>query len=501
MKLIFTIAWRNLMRHRGKSIVIGIILFMGSILMTVGNGFISGMQRGLEQNIVEGFTGHLVLVSDKQEGDNVILDMMGKTVEPISNISTIDSVLATQSYIDKWLPIGKNMAMAINEEGGMPDYVYITGVDFDRYQKFFKGNMTPIQGRLLKPGEVGVLIPTGWQKQFCQYTNLWFNCENCPLDTAAIPPEIKKNMSDLVVKNSVVYMGMNAENTTTDIRLGVKGIIKYRSLNNIWGSFPIVDIESYRTCMGYFSKANQSAPVSKTAMGLLSVDEKNIESFFSDAGGSESVNQEKISIVDTSRKDDINDGIYNLVLVKLKNGSKINQATASLNNLAKKDKLGLRAIPWNKAAGMLGSMAILVKVVLFTFVMFIFFVAIIIIINTLTMMAIERTTEIGMMRAVGAQKGFISSMFFAETALLSFVFGGIGIGVGVIVIRILSLLKLTSNNDFIQIIYGGDTLQPFLSFGDLAMVICQLIFVTLIAMAYPIIAARRITPLEAVSRD
>jgi ABC-type lipoprotein release transport system permease subunit len=63
MSLAFTIAWRNLWRHRGKSIVIGVILFLGALLMTVGNGLISGMEKGLAENIVNSFTGDIVVIS------------------------------------------------------------------------------------------------------------------------------------------------------------------------------------------------------------------------------------------------------------------------------------------------------------------------------------------------------------------------------------------------------------------------------------------------------
>ena len=76
MKLIVKIALRNIMRHKGKSVVIGLILFIGALLMTVGNGIVSGMNTGLQKNIVEGFCGDAVLVSDKQESDNLLLDLM-----------------------------------------------------------------------------------------------------------------------------------------------------------------------------------------------------------------------------------------------------------------------------------------------------------------------------------------------------------------------------------------------------------------------------------------
>ena len=65
---------------------------MGALLMTVGNGVISGMDKGLQKNIVTGFSGDIVLVSDKQESDNVFIEFMGKAIEPINNFKQIDTV-------------------------------------------------------------------------------------------------------------------------------------------------------------------------------------------------------------------------------------------------------------------------------------------------------------------------------------------------------------------------------------------------------------------------
>ena len=78
--LIWRLAWRNLWRHRGRSIVVGGILFLGALLLTFGNGVVSGMERGLERQVVESFTGDVVVMSDKQEDDNAFLTMMGLLV-------------------------------------------------------------------------------------------------------------------------------------------------------------------------------------------------------------------------------------------------------------------------------------------------------------------------------------------------------------------------------------------------------------------------------------
>ena len=79
--LVFKIAWRNILRHKGKSIIIGSILFLGALIMTLGNATAIGMQKGVEQNIVRGFTGHIILVSDQETKDNVLFTPMAKPLK------------------------------------------------------------------------------------------------------------------------------------------------------------------------------------------------------------------------------------------------------------------------------------------------------------------------------------------------------------------------------------------------------------------------------------
>jgi putative ABC transport system permease protein len=146
-------------------------------------------------------------------------------------------------------------------------------------------------------------------------------------------------------------------------------------------------------------------------------------------------------------------------------------------------------------------MAVLIKTSLFVFVMFLFFVAIIIIVNTLSMAALERTSEIGMMRAVGARKSFIRLMFLGETGVLSAVFGGAGILVGIITVNIVAVFNISTGNDMVQLLFGGDTFRPYLSLLDIGLALIQLVIVTIIAVIYPVRLASNIKPLDAISRD
>jgi ABC-type lipoprotein release transport system permease subunit len=269
-----------------------------------------------------------------------------------------------------------------------------------------------------------------------------------------------------------------------------------------------VDIESYRQCLGYFSASEKAVELPADQKSLLALDNANLDDMFSDNAlivkdTKKTVMPLKIdrSTATAVQPVDIDAGAYNMVLVFFKPGTQLDKGIKDLNATLKDAKLGARAVSWKKSIGPLGNMAVLIKAALFVFVMFLFFVAIIIIVNTLSMAALERTSEIGMMRAVGAKKGFISSMFFGETAILSGVFGGAGIVTGVIAVKLLTLSHITSDNDMIQLLFGGDTFRPFLSAGDIGIAIIQLAIVTGIAVLYPLKVARNITPLDAISRD
>lgn len=513
MNLIIKISWRNIMRHKGKSIVIGVILFLGALLMTVGNGVISGMDRGMQKNIVEGFTGDALIISEKQESDDVLMEMMGKAVAPIENFKQIDSALAKLPYIKKRLPVGKNFAMALNSDGAIADGVFVLGVDFRQYRDFFGDNLKLIEGNFPeKNNEPFALIPTGWRKQYGEYYSVILTPERCKPDTSTLGKEILERINDMQIQHDIVYMGMSTENTTTDIRVPVNAIVKYRSLNTIWGMFPILDIESYRECLGYFSAKDKGADIKKEDELLLSASSESIDDMFSGADMFETedngrdaitLTEGSLATVKQVREEeiDLNDGTFNMILLRFADKANLEQTVKALNKDLSELNLGVRVITWKKAAGIIGSMAVLIKTSLFVFVMFLFFVAIIIIVNTLSMAALERTSEIGMMRAVGARKSFIRLMFLGETAVLSAVFGGAGIVLGIIIVNIVAAFNISTNNDMVQLLFGGDTFRPFLSLLDIGLALIQLVIVTLIAVIYPIRVASNIKPLDAISRD
>ncbi len=360
----------------------------------------------------------------------------------------------------------------------------------------------------MKNNERGILVTTGSRKQMYDRQDFWVVPEGGKLNPDTLTPEAKENIKRLPVRSDVVLMGSSSENTTVDVRVPVRGIVKYEYLNDYWENFNILDIESFREAFHYVTADDAAVEITQEKKAILQAE--NLEdSLFGDAAvvkpadtGANVYRVENLIGKKIVKKNlDLDAGAYNVVFVKLRDDRALSRDVARINHALQAAGADARAVTWKKATGQLADMATIIRTALFVFVIFIFFVAIIIIMNTLSMAAMERVTELGMMRAVGAHKSFIAVMFFSETAFLSFLFGGAGIIAGVISVYVLGALEITTTNKILQLLFGGSVFHPVLDFWDIFTGVVELAAVTVFATIYPIRVARRITPLEAIARD
>src|SRR6202030_3572326 len=97
-----------------------------------------------------------------------------------------------------------------------------------------------------------------------------------------------------------------------------------------------------------------------------------------------------------------------------------------IGEVSKSEGLDLRAVTWQKAAGNLGQFVFVAKAALYFAVFIIFAVALVIINNAVMMATLQRVREIGTMRAIGAQRGFVLALVLLETLLLGVAFGSVG---------------------------------------------------------------------------
>ena len=114
--------------------------------------------------------------------------------------------------------------------------------------------------------------------------------------------------------------------------------------------------------------------------------------------------------------------------------------------------------------------------------------------NTMTITLLERTEEIGIMKAIGASKSDISLMFIMESTLMGFLgaVGGVGIGyIGGLVINILINAVATR--------FGGEAVSLFYSPLWFVMTVIGFgAFVGFLTGVFPARSASRIDALDAL---
>jgi putative ABC transport system permease protein len=501
--LTLKIAWRSLLRHKAKSLVIGVILFLGAFIMTLGDATAIGMRRGIEDNMVKSFTGNVVLVSDEETKDNVLFTPMMKPLKILKDYDQVRAVLQQQPFVKNFIPMTRGGLSVLG--GQEMNFMVTFGCNFDDFQRVFGNPIKPVEGRLLHNGDRGILLNAEGRKDQYKSQGYWLVPQGTQLDKANLSDEAKKE-PDLETRDTLALEGFGEVNST-NMDVPVVGIMRFKSLNTSFRQISIMDIETYRQLFGYYTAEDVVQKLPPKEDALLSAGEDTLfggGNIYSTGATSSNVTQLEKEIrapVTVTRKINFDEAAYNYISVLLKPGVNTDSAVAKLKKVMKDNNLPVKVLSWKKASGQVASTADVLQTIIYVFVILLFFVAVIIIMNTLSMNALERTEEFGMMRAVGAQKTFITKMFLAETFSLSLVFGGAGILIGVIGTWVVRALHIGSGgSEIFELIFGGEVFRPTLGFVGLVVGIIGLAVVTVLAVVYPVRVARKITPLDAINR-
>jgi putative ABC transport system permease protein len=119
------------------------------------------------------------------------------------------------------------------------------------------------------------------------------------------------------------------------------------------------------------------------------------------------------------------------------------------------------------------------------FVVIIFAFTSIAVVNTLTMIALQRGRELGLLRLVGGTRGQVRSMARWEAALIITI--GLGVGLAIAAAALLPLSHALTGS-----------IRPYVPLGQLAAILGVSALLALLALALPTRRALRARPVEAV---
>ena len=501
MPVTLRIAFRNLFEHKSKSLIIGILLALGAFVLVVGNSFIDASRQGIRTAFTDNYTGDVFVSGISSEGAVSLFGVTsvgGLAATPV--IPDFDKVLATikaSPIVDKATGIATGYALVTRGDEPKPAdtsskdendpasrFLFLFGIDARDYWTVFN-SIDIASGSALKPGQTGLVIN---EKQLAKISK-WMGRE--------------LGIGDKIVVQGFSSSGMKIRELTI--------VATYRQKGD--GASPeqmaFVDIDTLRVMAGMTVGSNEAITLTKSETSMLSTD--NTDALFGDnlfdpaptnAGFNEKLIQSQLA--DTTAREKANTadtGAWQFIVIKTKNHAGVPALIKSLNASFQKEGIAAVAGDWQKAAGPYGQSVDVIRIVFTIAIAILSIVAIIIIMNTFVISVIERTGEIGTMRAIGAEKGFIRKLFAAEAVVLSLIFSTIGAFLGMGFVAILRALRLEAGNTFLEVLFGGKYLSPFVTPASFFLAIVAMIAVGYIAHLYPVSVALKIQPVRAMQQD
>lgn len=493
MSVIAKIAVRNILRHRAKTLIIGILITIGITVLIVGNSLMETASRGIERTYIESYTGHIVITGRHDGGLSLMgletADSLDATVPTIPSFDEVWEYVTSLPYVKAVNP--QATAMALVDLGEKRYFTQAFGIDPALYTQMFPDNIEILSGRMLAPGEEGILL------------------------SEKVASSLKDGDREVAPGDMILLTGMSQTAGIKVREVPVRGVFRFRQSNPALDYVSLVDITNVRALAGMNLSSLAAAELTEVEHALLSdLDEDllfggALDDFF---GGAvvEAVDvatgvlneDELLAGFDRSGMEGLlpaeESNAWHFILVKLEDGVNPLVAMMQLQQFFAERGIDAMAANWLTGAGSIALLATGTRTVFNVIVLVIAVVAVIIIMNTLVISVTERTTEIGTMRALGAQKRFVRRMIVWETVFTAGIFGLLGVVVGLIVLWILGATGIEAPNVFFEILFGGKVLHPAPSPGAIVASLVVVIAIGVVASLYPVRIALKIQPVKAM---
>jgi putative ABC transport system permease protein len=532
MPLLLRIALRNLGEHKIKSIIVAGLIALGMFLLILSSSVIETAKAGIERTFIKGFSGHILVGPPSPSGAAPNLFPGSGFSMDMTLPATVPAYPQVLEALEQWPGVvqvsPQVFAMAqVQMADTWMAYLGAFAYDQAKYKAMFPDNLRIIEGQDLLTGETGMLLPNKLYRDF-RYKAME---EFLPALRQRFPVETT-GLSDLQVKEAITqgaYVLLAAEQQILDsatIKVGdslrlvafgsgtrikrvpVRGIYEFSVSNTAIDDFAMLDLDSARYLMGLVVGAATPVVVPAEAVAFLADDWDSDDFFANDSLQVLHVATQPTSLTaydnllgdmdearDLSRSDS---GAWHYMVLRLADGVDVASTIVAMNQWFVDQGIGVQAVNWEGAAGNVATLIVAVQAMINVLIIMIACISLFIIMNTMVASIIERTGEIGTMRALGAQKSFVRRLFLTETFILSGLGGTIGLVLGTLVIAILHATGLPAGHELLQMAFGGKVLYPVLSLGSVAGALAIIMSVAWLSSLYPTALALKVSPLKAM---
>jgi len=198
---------------------------------------------------------------------------------------------------------------------------------------------------------------------------------------------------------------------------------------------------------------------------------------------------------------EIESGVVIQAAVRLDSMDRLDEAKAEIQARLNAAGLNAQVVDWRAASGMVGQFIGVIWAVLVSAIFIIFLVTLVIVNNSMVMATLDRTREIGAMRAIGAQKRYILTMLVIESLVLGFGFGFVGVLLGSGLVLAIGQIGIPAFTDELYFLFAGPALYPVLKAAHFLVAFGVVMAVVVASVFYPARLAMKVQPVEAMGKE
>ena len=452
-------------------------------VLLLGNSISDAINSGYRELYTEYLTGHVTISAAAKQSFTVFGSealLMGEFLVPPVLLGYEELVREARQVSGVKRTAGLVTVAARVEIAGKAQSQPLFGVDFSEYAALFP-RLRLIRGNLPAPGQPAILIH---ESRFAELT--------------------RALGSEPALGSPVLLSVFNAYSFTIR-EVPLAGVFSYPVSDRLLDRVGLVDVQTARSLNGYVygSRNQEAAPevasssldemfavADELAPAVGSLDPREIESRLGSAESS------------GARAPETQEGAWNFLLIRL--ASEIGDAGTGriARELSRAGLPGTEQVQvrdWRHSAGGNAMLIWIVQILLNSGLIFIAAGAAIVAVNALALSVLERTREIGTMRAIGASRGRVGFMISAETLVLVAGAGVLGIGAGIVLVALLNLLRIHLSNPVLQALFGGARLAGRLSGTLIVNHFLLSLALGLVSVAYPLRKCLKIIPVRAMA--
>lgn len=470
---------------RKSSIVIVLFITFAVCLFCLANAVFDSTEQGVQTNYVASFTGDFIV----RPKAKIQQSLFGDETPVTGELTVLDTVVPYEKIVEKLEAMPEvagttgqlsGAAMVERSDGANRTAAYVFGLEGEKYLSLMK-SIHIINGSPYLHGQRGAMVC----RQFA---------EKLGLDVGST--------IQFVVADGPNYKIRAAE---------VTAVFEYEIYNEIFGRFVIVDPITVRSLLGInevFSSDSYDLSEDETNLFSENNDFEDFDDLFADASDFDSalfVEEEEEEVVESqnvtpmeSQTELSESTSWNYIIVRLKEGQNTKRVMKKVARSFRKNGWPVQVADWRHAAGSTALYLFWMRKIFNIGIVIVLAAGFIIVNNSLVINILDRTREIGTLRAIGAKKRFISLQCMVENLILTLTSGVLGVLAGKLGTYFINRAHIVLSNSFLIQLFGSDAITVHVGSGNVIKLFLLVLVLALLGWIYPVINALKVSPVDAI---